>query len=37
MPGMRFDFEKEAAALTPAIQMLMQTYTDKCFAQISPY
>lgn len=28
MPGMRFDFENEAADLTPAIQMLMQTYTD---------
>ena len=28
MPGMRFDFGKEAADLTPAIQMLMQTYTD---------
>ena len=28
MPGMRFDFEKEAAEMTPAIQMLMQTYTD---------
>jgi hypothetical protein len=28
MPGLRFDFEKEAADLNPAIQMLIQTYTD---------
>ena len=28
MPGLRFDFDKEAADITPAIQMLMQTYTD---------
>ena len=28
MPGIRYDFEKESADLTPAIQMLVQTYTD---------
>jgi hypothetical protein len=32
MPGTRFDFENEAANLTPAIQSLVQTYTD-----IMPY
>lgn len=28
MPGIRFDFVKEAADLGPAVQMLFQTYSD---------
>ena len=28
MPGLRYDFAKEAADITPAMQMLLQTYTD---------
>jgi hypothetical protein len=28
MPGIRFDFPAESADVTPAIQMLFQTYTD---------
>jgi hypothetical protein len=28
MPGLRFPFDKEAADLVPAIQMLFQTYSD---------
>ncbi|MCP4715300.1 MAG: hypothetical protein GY868_09300 [Deltaproteobacteria bacterium] len=28
MPGIRYNFAQEAASVTPAIQMLMQTYTD---------
>ncbi len=28
MPGIRYEFEKEAADITPAMQMLFQTYSD---------
>ena len=28
MPGIRYPFDTEAAAIQPAIQMLLQTYTD---------
>jgi len=28
MPGMRYDFKEMSADLTPAIEMLLQTYTD---------
>jgi hypothetical protein len=28
MPGIKFDFDEQSAALSPALQMLFQTYTD---------